>query len=59
MSLTMMLVDVSAAMCQAWNEYFLPPSVQIINQSIDSLKLNGVNVLCQPGQFVGADARWD
>jgi O-acetyl-ADP-ribose deacetylase (regulator of RNase III) len=53
MSLRVSLVDISAAMCVAWNAYKLPPAIQIINQSIDTLNLNGTNVFVSPANSLG------
>ncbi len=53
MSLNVFLVDINSSMCKAWENLNLPPSIKIINRSVETLGLQGTNVFVSPANSLG------
>jgi len=53
MSLNIFLVDINPSMCNAWKAIKLPPCIQIINDSVERLRLEGINVFVSPANSLG------
>jgi O-acetyl-ADP-ribose deacetylase (regulator of RNase III) len=53
MSLKIFLIDINPSMCKAWKDLNLPRSITILNQSVDTVKLNGTTVFVSPANSLG------